>query len=68
MIVVELFNAPNQRRVRLLAHDDFAECIGRHQHRIGACVDGARVDTGASHECTVKALDDWAGRRWRWLG
>jgi hypothetical protein len=25
MIVVELFNSPNQRRVRLLAHDDLAE-------------------------------------------
>jgi hypothetical protein len=68
MVVVELFNAPNQRHVRLLAHDDLAECIGGDQHRIGACVDGARIDAGTGHERTVKALDDWTRLHWRRFG
>jgi hypothetical protein len=72
MVIVKLFNAPNQRRVRFLTHDDFAERIGGHQHCVCAGVDRARIDAGASHEGTVKALDQRTLHRRRlrvgWLG
>ena len=57
MVVIELFNAPNQRRVRLLAYDDLPERIGCDQHGIGAGLDGHRVNALAQLQRPVEALD-----------
>ena len=68
MVGIELLNAPNQRRVRFLAHDDLAERIGCDQHGIGASVDGARIDAFANLQRAIKALDDWTRCRRRCFG
>ena len=60
MIVIELLDAPNQRRVRLLAHDDLAERIGCDQHGVGAGLDRHRVNALAQRQRPVQTLDYWA--------
>jgi len=68
MVVIELFDAPNQRRVRFLAHHDLAERIGCDQHSGGAGTHGARLDAFADLQRPIKALDDWACCRRRCCG
>ena len=60
MVVIKLLDAPNQRRVRFLAHDDLPERIGCDQHGVGAGLDGHRVNALAQGHGPVEALDDRA--------
>jgi len=68
MVCVELLNAPDQGRVRFLAHDDLAERIGGDKHGIGAGVNGPWLHAFADLKRTIKALDDWACGNRRRIG
>ena len=68
MVVIELFYAPNQRRVRFLAHDDLPERIGCDQHGVRAGLDGHRVNALAQLQRPIEALNHRAlGLRLGWL-
>ena len=60
MVVIELLDAPNQRRVRFLAHDNLTQRIGRDQHSVGAGLDRHRVNALAQLQRPIEALDYWA--------